>query len=235
MTTDIYLARTIIYCFWLCGREFSYQNIVTTTSSPQTTLPSFLLLNNTKFSEAFSNIESKILLWSRLAFFPSHRSSLASKLLQLGPFVFLCFFINQIGHCLTCSPIDPRKPHSKTPKTHLSTAFWSWYSRKFSKMNIFIFPNYLEILFFFKLDFMAHLVFLTCFSVDPREQNSKISKTTSLHYILKLIFPEIFKNESFRFSQYSQNFFSGLCLGSSDRLTNCWDILKSVGKGVEKF
>ncbi len=32
-----------------------------------------------------------------LAFFSSHRSSLVPKLLQLGPSLFWCFFINQIG------------------------------------------------------------------------------------------------------------------------------------------
>ncbi len=107
---------------------------------------------------------------------------------------------------LTCSSIDRRKLHSKTPKTHLSTAFWSWHSRKFSKIKVFVFPNFLEILFK-KNSFYGTLGFLTCFSVDPRKPHSKIPKTTSLYSTLKMIFPEIFKNENFRFSQYSQKFF----------------------------
>ncbi len=71
-----------------------------------------------------------------------------------------------------------------------------------------------------KFPFYGTLGFFTCFSVDPRKQHSKIPKITSLCSILKLTFPEIFEDESFRFSQYSQNFFSDLCLGSSDCLTN---------------
>ncbi len=47
---------------------------------------------------------------------------------------------------------------------------------------------------------------LTCSSIDPRKLYSKIPKT-HFYSTLKLTFPEIFKNGSFRFSQYSQFFF----------------------------
>ncbi len=48
---------------------------------------------------------------------------------------------------LTCSSIDSRKRHSKTPKTDFSTVFWSSHSRKFSEIKVFVFTNFLEILF----------------------------------------------------------------------------------------
>ncbi len=47
----------------------------------------------------------------------------------------------------------------------------------------------------------------------------KNTQNSPLNSILKLIFLEIFKSKSFRFSQFSRNFFSDLCLDSSDRLT----------------
>ncbi len=50
------MSTRTICCFRLHGIEFSYQNIVATTSSTQTMLPSFLLLINTKFYEEFNNI-----------------------------------------------------------------------------------------------------------------------------------------------------------------------------------
>ncbi len=49
---------------------------------------------------------------------------------------------------LKCFSTDPPKPHPKIPKTHHSTAFWCWHSRKFSKMKIFISPIFSK--FFFR-------------------------------------------------------------------------------------
>ncbi len=49
---------------------------------------------------------------------------------------------------LTCSSIDPWKPHSKTSRTHLSTVFWNWHSQKFSKMKVFVFSLYFQKFFF---------------------------------------------------------------------------------------
>ncbi len=48
---------------------------------------------------------------------------------------------------LTCSSINHRKPHSKTPWTHLSAVFWNWHSQKFSKIKVFVFFNILKIFF----------------------------------------------------------------------------------------
>ncbi len=59
-----------------------------------------------------------------------------------------------------------------------------------------------------KCPFYGTLGFLTCFSLDPRTP-----KTISLYSILKLTFPDVFKNESFRFSQYSQEIFFRLMPG----------------------
>ncbi len=50
---------------------------------------------------------------------------------------------------LTCFSVDYQKPLSEVPTTHLATAFWSWHSWKFSIMKIFVFPNFLEIFFFY--------------------------------------------------------------------------------------
>ncbi len=51
----------------------------------------------------------------------------------------------------------------------------------------------------------------------------KNTQKLPLWSILRLTFLEIFKNESFHFSQYSRNFVSYLCLGFSDRIT-CFQI-----------
>ncbi len=62
-------------------------------------------------------------------------------------FIFKKFpFYSTLGF-LTCSSIDPRKLHLKTPRTHLSTVFWNWPTQKFSKMKVFIFLNILKIFF----------------------------------------------------------------------------------------
>ncbi len=73
-------------------REFSYQNIVATTSSSKTMLSLFLLLNNTKFYEAFCNIGSKISIWKSVWPFFLVTEVVWPKNLHLGLFVFWCFF-----------------------------------------------------------------------------------------------------------------------------------------------
>ncbi len=55
-------------------------------------------------------------------------------------------FYGAVGF-LTCFSIDPRKSHSKIPKTHLSTAFWIWHSWKVSKIQAFVFLNFFEMFF----------------------------------------------------------------------------------------
>ncbi len=85
---------------------------------------------------------------------------------------------------------------------------------------LFLFSQFSQNLFLKNFHFMTAL---------------KNTQNSPLYSILKLTFPKIFKNESFNFSQYSQNFFSDSCLGSSDCLTNYCDILKSVSKVVKKF
>ncbi len=54
-------------------------------------------------------------------------------------------FYGTVGY-LTCFSIDPRKLHSKIRKTHLSTAFWSWFLEIFKNKN-FCFSQFSEILF----------------------------------------------------------------------------------------
>ncbi len=56
-------------------------------------------------------------------------------------------------------------------------------------------------------------------SLSIPKNRTKNIQNWHFYGILKLTFLEIFKNKSFRFSKFSLNFFSDLCLGSSDRLT----------------
>ncbi len=68
----------------------------------------------------------------------------------------------------------------------------------------------------------------------PENRTQKHPELTSLQYF-EIYIPKYFQKWKFSFFSIFSNFFSNLCLGSSDRLTNYWDILKSVGKVVEKF
>ncbi len=69
----------------------------------------------------------------------------------------------------------------------------------------------------------------------PENRTQKYPKaplSTALHSILKSTVAEVFKNKSFCFFlNILKILFSGLCLGSSNRLTNYWHILKSVPYG----
>ncbi len=48
---------------------------------------------------------------------------------------------------LTCFPVDPRKSHSKTSKTHLTMTFSSWNSWEFSKMKVLLFSIFSKFCF----------------------------------------------------------------------------------------
>ncbi len=63
-------------------------------------------------------------------------------------------FYGTVGFTI-CFSIDPRKLRSKIRKTYLSTAFWSWHSWKLKKMKVFVFLNFLEILFLKKYPFVV--------------------------------------------------------------------------------
>ncbi len=73
---------------------------------------------------------------------------------------------------LTCFSIDSRKPHTKLPKTHLSAALGSWHSWKFLFFSIFS-----KLYFKKKKSFHFTVGFVTCFSVDTQNPNSKLPKT----------------------------------------------------------
>ncbi len=106
---------------------------------------------------------------------------------------------------LTCFCVDPRKPYLETPKTHFSTAFLSWHSGKFSKVKVFVFLHFREIFFLKKIHFMTQH-FLDMFLCRSPNTVLKNSLNSPLYTILNLTFREIFKNDSFRFSQFSWNF-----------------------------
>ncbi len=104
---------------------------------------------------------------------------------------------------LTTFSVHTHKSHSKIPKTNLSTAFWSWHSQKIFKTESFRFSQFSQNFVLKKFPFYVTVGFWKIFSVDTHKPNSKIPKT-KLYSILKLTFPEIFRNKSSRFSQFSQ-------------------------------
>ncbi len=89
-----------------------------------------------------------------------------------------------------------------------------------SEWYLFSFFPIFSKLCFKKISILWHIVILDIFLHRFPKTALKNTQNSPLYSILKLTFPKIFKNESFHFSQCSQNFFSNLCLGSSDRLTN---------------
>ncbi len=99
----------------------------------------------------------------------------------------------------------------------------------------FHFPQFPQNFVFKKFSILWHIGLLDMYLHRSPKTALKNTQNSPLYSILKLTFLRIFKNESFRFSQYSQKFSFDLCLGSSDCLKNYWDVLKSVGKVVEKF
>ncbi len=68
----------------------------------------------------------------------------------------------------------------------------------------------------------------------PEKHTQKHSELTSLQHFEIDISKNFQKWKFSFFSIFSKFVFSDLCLGSSDRLTNYSDVLKSVGKVVEK-
>ncbi len=79
---------------------------------------------------------------------------------------------------LACSSIDHRKPHSKTPKTHLSTAFWSWHSRNVQKWKFPFFPIFSKFCFK-KIFILWHIELLDMFLCRP----SKIALKNIQNYL----------------------------------------------------
>ncbi len=78
--------RTIC-CFWLHGQEFSHQNIVATTSSSQTMLPSFL------FAKKYEILPSILQYWWKsVGFFSQSQKQFGPKTLTIRPFCILVFF-----------------------------------------------------------------------------------------------------------------------------------------------
>ncbi len=55
---------------------------------------------------------------------------------------------------LTCFSANRQKPHSKISKAHFFAAFWNWRSRKFLKMKVFVFLNFLKIFFRLMQEFL---------------------------------------------------------------------------------
>ncbi len=108
---------------------------------------------------------------------------------------------------LTFFSTDPRKQHSKIPKTYLSTAFWSWYSWEFSKIRVFVFLIFFLIFWKKKISILWYSELLDMFLFRCPKTAFKNIQSIPLYSILKLTFLEIFKNESFCFSQFSGNFF----------------------------
>ncbi len=133
---------------------------------------------------------------------------------------------------LSCSSVDPPKPTLKTTQNsplhyfevNIPGNFQKW---KFSFFLIFS-KSCSEKNFYFITHWASWDV-----SLSILENRTQIYPKPLLYSLLKLTFPEIFKNESIL--NILKIFLSDLRLGSSDRLTNYWDILKSVGKVVRKF
>ncbi len=99
--------------------------------------------------------------------------------------------------------VDPRKPHSKIPKTHLSTAFWSWHSWDFLKIKVLVLFNFLKILFK-KISILWHRelldMFLCCF---PKTALINIQNSPLQNFEVDI--PGNFQSRKF-FSQFSRNF-----------------------------
>ncbi len=113
-------------------------------------------------------------------------------------------FHGTLGFLISFS-VDPRKTHSKIAKiTHLYINL-SWYSRKFSKLKVFVFLNFLEILFKKNFHFMARWASWYV-SLWISENRAEKEPKPPLYNNLKLIFPKIFKNKGFCFSQFSRIF-----------------------------
>ncbi len=133
-----------------------------------------------------------------------------------------------------CFYVDPRKSHSKIPRTHHFTAFWYWHSWSFSKLKVFVFHNFFEILFKKSFSFYGAVGrFLTCFSADSWKPHLN-TQNSPLYSISKLRFLGIFKNESFRFFQFSRNFVFRL-MTQFFRLRQQWIFINCWGNAVFIF
>ncbi len=109
----------------------------------------------------------------------------------------------------------------KNTQTHLSTAFWSWHTWKFSKMKVFVFPNFLKIWFKKGNSILWHIGLLDMFLC----RFPKTALKNTQNYLLQHFEVDISRNfQKWKFSFFLifSNFFSILWLGSSDRLTNYW-------------
>ncbi len=84
---------------------------------------------------------------------------------------------------LTSSSVDSWKSDSKIPKPPLSTAIWSWYSRKFSKIKVFVFPNFLKILLKKNFNFMARRPSWHVSLSIPENRTQKHLKLTSPQHV----------------------------------------------------
>ncbi len=89
------------------------------------------------------------------------------------------------------------------------------------KIKVFVFLNFLEILFcfsFFK-SILYHCGLLDMFPCTSSKTALQNTYNSLLYNILKLTILGIFKNENFRFFQFSRTLFNDLWLGFSDRAT----------------
>ncbi len=98
---------------------------------------------------------------------------------------------------LTCSKNRAQKYQNSPPYSILKLTFLEIF-----KIESFLLSQFSPNFDFKKFLFYRTVGFLTCFSIDPQKPLSKVPKT-HLYSILKLTFLEIFKNKSFRLSQFS--------------------------------
>ncbi len=125
----------------------------------------------------------------------------------------------------------PENRTQKYPKPPLDSNLKLTFPEIF-KYESFRFPQFSWNFVYKKFPFYGTL--RTCFSVDPENRTQKYPKPP--------LSTSFWSSHSGKFSKIKVfvflnilKFFFDLCLGSSDCLTNYWDILESVGKVVEKF
>ncbi len=111
---------------------------------------------------------------------------------------------NNIVGLLTCFSIDPWKPHSKIPKTHLSTPFWCWHSRNFQKWKFLFLSIFFEILFKNNFPFYGTVSFLIFQKVTSRIKSS--DHLILIRYKILNLYQEILAEFTINFCETVRNF-----------------------------
>ncbi len=99
-------------------------------------------------------------------------------------------FYGTVGF-LACFSIDPRKPHSKIPKTRLYNILKLAFLEIF-KNGCFCFSQFSRNFVFLKISILCTVGILTCFSINLKNRPQKYPKLISLQHF-EVDIPENFQ------------------------------------------